>query len=108
MVLESLQASASAKIRTLELSAESRRRLWVLLQEATALKVGGRGGLRLRPGQGGCPLPPMAAAFSAPPFFFLQENLLLECGRHVAQGDSLATALQADWAQMRLDVSTAC
>ncbi|XP_070591593.1 sperm-associated antigen 5 isoform X1 [Erythrolamprus reginae] len=38
LVLESVQASAATKIRTLELSAKSRQRLWVLLQEAKALQ----------------------------------------------------------------------
>ncbi|XP_058019811.1 sperm-associated antigen 5 [Ahaetulla prasina] len=33
----------------------------------------------------------------------LEVDLLSGYGRHVAEGDSLAAALQADWAQMRLD-----
>ncbi|XP_063147151.1 sperm-associated antigen 5-like [Candoia aspera] len=69
LVQESVQARAAAQIRTLELSAESRRSLWALLQEAKRLKA----------------------------------DLCSGYTKHVEDGDRLAAALQADWAQMRLD-----
>lgn len=51
----------------------------------------------------GLPTASNGCRFLCPPL--LQADLLLECGRHLVQGDGLTVALQADWAQMRLDVS---